>query len=101
MTARLAARLARAAGLVHPMDWVAIYESHTPYEWLVQQCLAVVDPWGDDRDDLRAAVNTMATFPAGDFDRNEFMQSLRAYLKIHEQPEQAVGPAAMRMMLES
>lgn len=83
------------------MDWVEVYESHTPYEWLVQQVLAVVDPWGDDRDDLRAAVNTMAAIPAGDFDRNEFRESLRSYLKINEQPEESVGPAGLRMMLES
>jgi hypothetical protein len=56
---RLAARLAREAGGVHPSDWIAVYESHTPLEWMVQLCLSYVDPWGDDRADLRAAFNTV------------------------------------------
>lgn len=62
--------------------------------------LAVVDPWGDDRADLRAAVNTMPGLDTGDADRNEVMQSLVAYLKINERPEQVVTPDMLRMILE-
>ena len=29
------------------MDWVEIYEAHTPYEWAMQKMLMLVDPWGD------------------------------------------------------
>ena len=82
------------------MDWVEVYESHTPYEWLMQKILAVVDPWGDDRADLRAAVNTMPGLDTGDADRSEIMQSLIGYLKINERQEQDAGPAGVRMMLE-
>ena len=98
-TARLAARLARETGRVHPLDWVEVYESHTPYEWLVQECLAIVDPWGDDRDDMRAAINTMAALPAGDYDRDEVRDALVAYLKINER-EQVLGPDAIRAAIE-
>ena len=97
----MAARLAREMGRVHPKDWVEVYESHTPYEWLLQKCLAVVDPWGDERADLRAAVHTMARTPSGDFDRNEMMDSLIGYLKINERQAVSLSPAQLRAMVES
>ena len=65
------------------MDWVEVYESHTPYEWRVQQILAVIDPWGDDRADLRAAHTTLWSTP-GEFDRDEAFDQLRNYLAINE-----------------
>lgn len=45
-------------GRVHPQAWLEMFESHTPYEWRLQQARAIVDPWGDDRADARAQVNT-------------------------------------------
>lgn len=95
----MAARLARAMGRVHPMDWVEVYESHTPYEWLLQKCLAVVDPWGDERADLREAVHTMSKTPSGEFDRQEMMDSLIGYLKINERQAVSAGPSQVRAML--
>ncbi len=77
------------------MDWVAVYESHSPYEWIVQVALSIVDPWGDDRDDLRAETNTLAIVAQ----TNESLLRLTNYLKIHERQD-AVGPAAMRQMIE-
>ena len=94
---RLAARLARAAGRVHPMDWVELYESHTTTEWLVQMGIGIVDPWGDDRADLRAAHNTLAV--ASSEDPQCLFNALRGYLKINERT-QVVGPAAMRRLIE-
>lgn len=82
------------------MEWVEVYESHTPYEWALQQCLEIVDPWGDDREDLRAAINTMAVMPAGDYDRSEAMAALVGYLKINER-EEIAGPNKMRALIES
>lgn len=95
----MAARLARASGRVHPKEWVEIYESHTPYEWLMQRTLAAVDPWGDDRDDLRAALNTLANYP-GTGDKQELLQALLGYIEINKAAEH-VGPADMRRALES
>lgn len=75
-----------------------VYESHTPYEWAVQTALSIVDPWGDDRADLRAAVNTMALYPAPE-GREEAAASLTGYLKINQRVE-TVGPAALQALLE-
>lgn len=58
----------------------------------------MVDPWGDDRDDLRAALNTMANY-MGDGDKEDIAKALTGYLEINKQPEYA-GPAEMRRMLE-
>ena len=82
------------------MDWVEVYESHTPYEWLTQQALAVVDPWGDDRADMRAAINTIAVRGDGD-SQSEVMDVLLGYLEINKRPEPTVGPAAMRAAMEA
>ena len=43
----------------------------------------MIDPWGDDRADLRAAHNTLWSTP-GDFDRQEAFDQLRNYLAINE-----------------
>jgi len=81
------------------MDWVAVYESHTPYEWQIQRALAIVDPWGDDRDDLRAAINTIAVRGNGD-NADEVMSVLTGYLPINRH-EETVGPAAIRAAMEA
>lgn len=78
------------------MDAVELYLSHTPTEWLVQRVLAVVDPWGDERADKRAALNTMTA--AGQFDMEVF-RALTSYTDGSMKPEE-VGPAAMRQALE-
>jgi hypothetical protein len=77
------------------MDWVAVYEDHTPYEWIVQTVLNIVDPWGDDRADLRAETNTLASVAQ----TQEALERLTNYLQIHE-PAKTVGPAGMRQLLE-
>ncbi|MEI8016870.1 MAG: hypothetical protein WCH39_01665 [Schlesneria sp.] len=91
--ARLAARLARQAGLYHPKDWVKVYESHTPYEWLIQVALSKVDPWGDDRDDERAArmtanfiLSQMSSENAPDY--QTLVDGLKNYLPIHQPDEE-------------
>lgn len=84
----MAARLARVAGLYHPLDWVRVYESHTAYEWTVQRILAMVDPWGDARADVRHAVNTAAIVSSQQVERDEddaaqLIDGLRKYLNVH------------------
>ena len=92
----LAARLARASGNIHPMDWVKVYEDHTPYEWWMQKLLAIADPWGDERSDLRAATNSMIHV-SGDVDREKTFENLRHYLASNQEPERVIGPDEMRM----
>lgn len=89
---RLAARLARAAGRIHPTDWIEVYESHNSYEWALQIALSVVDPWGDDRDDLRHAVNTAQRVASQAAESQEavfdaVVDAMTKYLKIHRPDE--------------
>lgn len=89
---RLAAKLAREAGLVHPMDWVRVYESHNEYEWALQWALMITEPWGDDRADLRAAVNTASVMQtnvaeASSEDIDTWVENARHYLKLHHPDE--------------
>lgn len=104
-TVRLAARLARQAGMIHPLDWVKVYESHTPYEWSLQVALNAVEPWGEDRADLREARNTAfligtnRTEPMPDDDFHELLKSLARYLKIHQEPEKVVSAKMLRAAL--
>lgn len=102
-TLRLAARLARQAGLIHPRDWVAVYESHSPYEWALQEVLARVEPWGDERADLRQAVSTAALLLNGvdvsEEERGAAVIGLANYLKINEPEQEVVSAATMRKAL--
>lgn len=72
------------------MAWVEIYDSHNAYEWGLQVALTEVEPWGDDRDDLRAAVNTARIVSSNvkveEDQLADLIHSTRSYLKIH-QPE--------------
>lgn len=65
----------------------------------MQRTLATVDPWGDDRDDLRAALNTLANH-MGSGDKQELLRALLGYIEINKAAEH-VGPADMRKVLES
>lgn len=83
---RLAARLARAMNQTHPQAWIDVYESHNPYEWMVQKCLAAVDPWGDERADLRAAYNTVYAMKLPDeADAQAAFDNLREYVTTDDE----------------
>lgn len=63
-----------------------MYESHTPYEWMVQVCLAAVDPRGDDRADLRAAFNTVKAMKIEDEAvARDVFNSLRDYVTTDDE----------------
>jgi hypothetical protein len=51
----LARRLAFAVGKYHPIDWAKLRDSHTPYEWAVQEICQSIDPIGEERADMRSA----------------------------------------------
>lgn len=89
---RLAAKLARAAGLVHPMDWVKVYESHNEYEWRMQIALMQVEPWGEDRADFRAAMNTAMLVEAQAAEQDQkrassVIHQMRTYLPFYQKDE--------------
>lgn len=63
----------------------------------MQRALSIVDPWGDDRADRRAALNTVAAHPV----EEEAAETLKGCgLKINEHQEE-VGPEQIRLLLES
>lgn len=101
--ALLAARLAMAQGKVMPSDWLKVYEEHTDYEWACQVARCGVDPWGDAREDLRAAVNTariIASQPGVSIDIEETINELRFYLKSSRpEDEKLLSPAMMRTIM--
>jgi hypothetical protein len=102
---RLAARLADKAGLFHPMDWWKVYGSHTPHEWALQKARAAVDPWGEDRADFRAALNTLQVvcglaLKTPDQDNlSSVLTYLRTYTQANRIEEKVVGPAAIRQAM--
>lgn len=102
--ARLAIRLARAAGLVHPRDWIKLYESHNEYEWALQQLLALLDPWGDERADFRAAVNTATQIASQQTEPDmdamlRQIEALRRYVPA-DSDDQSENPETLRKISE-
>ena len=71
------------------MDWWRIKREHTPQEWALQKAMFIADPWGETRDDLRAAIQTRRIVATGGCPskcEDEDYDSLRFYLK-HNQPQ--------------
>jgi hypothetical protein len=62
----------------------------------MQMALEIVEPWGDDRADIRSEANTIAAINPTE----ESLCRLRSYLKIHER-DQALSPAQLRQIMES
>jgi hypothetical protein len=56
---------------------------------MIQECLAAVDPWGDDRADIRAAWNTVHEMIG--FEENEtpseMFETLRGYVTTDDDNE--------------
>ena len=57
----MAAVLCRLEGKTHPRHWRKLYKSHSPAEWAMQKAMAIVEPFGENRADQRAAINTIAS----------------------------------------
>lgn len=97
--ARFAACLARQVGR---LDWWNVRNEHTPYEWTVQRLLYEVDPFGERRHDLRAAINTLfirnATVEMTEDDAREMLNSLTKYLPCHQNDKSDFDPVALQRM---
>lgn len=101
---RLAARLARQEGKTHPKEWVDVYDSHNAFEWAVQMVLSKVEPWGDERADIREARNAAHIIASnggceGEDGFKELVKALREYLLCQQEPEPVVGARALRQAL--
>lgn len=103
--ARFAADLARSVGR---LDWWNIKAEHTPYEWACQIAMYQVNPFGDRRADMRAAVNTTnqiiassaAKIPSEDV--QTLFLAIRDYLKCNEDSDdEEVDFEALRKVKES
>ena len=71
----LARRLAFAVGKYHPLDWARLRDSHTPYEWAVQELCQIIDPIGEEREDMRSAALAFALGQLQRFTRSGFKRS--------------------------
>lgn len=89
--ARFAADLARSCGR---FDWWNIKNEHTPFEWACQLAMYQVNPFGERRADIRAAINTtnqiIASSPSklSRDDIQALFSSIRDYLKCNEQTDE-------------
>ena len=86
-------------------DWWRIKSLHTPYEWALQIAMQSVEPIGEDRADLRAAVNTANLIVSQSTDvTNEqatsLIESMRGYLRVNQREPEVAGPAAIRQAIE-
>lgn len=77
------------------LDWWNIRDEHTPFQWQCQKTMFLVDPFGEIRDDMRAAVNTanliaaQAAEPVNADQFSEMVNTLANYC------EKSVDPTAV------
>lgn len=96
------ARLARSVGRV---DFWNLGEELTPYQLAVWRAIEQVEPWGDERADLRAARNTtclvsaMALESMSEQDLARTQRYLAYYLKVHQEDTPTMTPAQARMIM--
>lgn len=65
------------------LDWENVLNELTPRQLHVLMAYTELEPWGDDRHDLRAAVNTQGVMAAMGA-KNVDINPLARYLEIHE-----------------
>ncbi len=86
------------------MDWWRIKGEHTPQEWALQKALFIADPWGETRDDLRAAIQTrriVATSGTPSECEGEDYDWLRFYLKHNQSKPEYVSPEEMARLVKA
>lgn len=74
--------MAKVARSVGRLDWWNLFAEMTPYEIAHTQALWGLEPWGDDRADLRAAVNTASASGVSEGKFVEAVQELSSYLPV-------------------
>lgn len=96
---RFAAEFGRS---VNRADWWRLRKEHTPFQWSVQMTLASVQPYGEQRADMRAAMMTanlmamQSTKPIPDDEFNAMISSLRSYLPDESDYEDVTDIEAAR-----
>lgn len=80
-------------------DWWNVRKEHTPFQWACQIARSIVEPWGDERADLRAAQNTTQIVVSNAWEKPDddvidaVFEGLRFYLKSNAPAEQILSPA--------
>lgn len=96
---RFAAELGRS---IKRWDWWNLRKEHTPFQWALQRTLAHVQPFGEARADMRAAVMTanlmsmQAKEPIPDEAFAEMVKALSSYLPDESDYEDAADIEAAR-----
>lgn len=84
-------------------DWWNLYLEHSPIEWAAQVAAAQVIPLADERDDLRAAVNTLLAIcsQSAKTVSEETIQHLAIRLTtyMHPKSDKPLSPADTKRML--
>jgi hypothetical protein len=84
--------MAKVARSVDRLDFWNVYAEMTPYEISVTQALWQIEPWGDDRADLRQAVNTVAGSGVEEGKAGEAVEELANYLEVNRVQPQEISP---------
>jgi hypothetical protein len=89
---RFLAKLARSVGR---LDFWNLLNELSPQELRAQQALMAVEPWGDDRADLRAAVHTVTSHKFQQPD--DALDALTRYLKVQQHEEEIHPDVAAKL----
>ena len=98
---RFAAEFGRSVGR---WDWWNLRKEHTPFQWALQRTIAIVQPYGERRADMRAATMTanlmamQSTEPVADDNFREMIGTLTNYLKDASDYEEEADIAAARQI---
>lgn len=97
--ARFLAKVAFAAGRV---DFWNLENELTPSELVALQVLYSIEPWGEDRADLRAAVNTTVSAGVAQDAIENAIAGLTGYLEVNRQDQiREITPDEAARMLRS
>ena len=100
--------LIRLARSYQRPDWLEFTNALTRYELSVFEALETVEPYGEDRSDLRQAVNTariVASLSSGEIDSGDYdklVEGLRHYLKCNsEDLIQEMTPTQLKEVMKA
>lgn len=91
----------KIALLVHRYDFWNIRDEMSAYEWAMLKAMFLVEPWGEDRADIRAQVNTnyLCAAQGAQLDDDD-LSRLRFYLKANAPKDEPLSPEQQRILLE-
>ena len=94
-------KLARSVGRI---DFWNLHQELTPYQLAVHRAAADIEPFGEDRADIRTAMNTilqmqaMSAKPISEVAIREIMSLAANYLDVNRPPEKVVGSKYLKRL---